>query len=59
MPAANSTGLRELLTTFGRSALRVVELFLVAYVLYIDAVNTIIKMAVDYGVSLGLDQAAC
>jgi UMF1 family MFS transporter len=32
-------------------------LFLIAYVLYIDGVNTIIKMAVDYGMSLGLDQA--
>jgi MFS transporter, UMF1 family len=30
--------------------------FLVAYWLYIDAVNTIIKMAVDYGVSLGFDR---
>jgi UMF1 family MFS transporter len=29
------------------------RLFLVAYWLYIDAVNTIIKMAVDYGVALG------
>jgi UMF1 family MFS transporter len=28
--------------------------FLVAYWLYIDGVNTIIKMAVDYGMSLGL-----
>jgi UMF1 family MFS transporter len=32
-------------------------LFLIAYVLYIDGVNTIIKMAIDYGMSLGLDQA--
>ena len=30
--------------------------FLAAYVLYIDGVNTIIKMAIDYGMSLGLDQ---
>ena len=29
-------------------------LFLVAYWLYIDGVNTIIKMAVDYGAALGL-----
>ncbi len=28
--------------------------FLIAYWLYIDGVNTIIKMAVDYGMSLGL-----
>jgi UMF1 family MFS transporter len=31
--------------------------FLAAYFLYIDGVNTIIKMAVDYGLSLGFDQA--
>ena len=29
-------------------------LFLIAYWLYIDAVNTIVKMAVDYGLALGL-----
>jgi UMF1 family MFS transporter len=29
--------------------------FLVAYWLYIDGVNTIIKMAIDYGMALGLD----
>ncbi len=32
--------------------------FLIAYWCYIDGVNTIIKMAVDYGLSLGLDQSA-
>ena len=31
--------------------------FLLAYVLYIDGVNTVIKMAVDYGLSLGFDQS--
>ena len=31
--------------------------FLGAYILYIDGVNTIIKMAVDYGLSLGFDQS--
>ncbi len=31
--------------------------FLAAYILYIDGVNTIIKMAVDYGLSLGFGQA--
>ena len=31
--------------------------FLAAYWLYIDGVNTIIKMAVDYGLSLGFDQS--
>jgi UMF1 family MFS transporter len=32
--------------------------FLLAYWFYIDGVNTIIKMAVDYGLSLGLEQGA-
>jgi UMF1 family MFS transporter len=32
---------------------RVVVSFLVAYFLYIDGVNTVIKMAVDYGLALG------
>ena len=32
--------------------------FLLAYWFYIDGVNTIIKMAVDYGLSLGLKQDA-
>jgi MFS transporter, UMF1 family len=31
--------------------------FLIAYWLYIDGVNTIIKMAVDYGLALGLDSS--
>ena len=30
-------------------------IFLVAYWLYIDGVNTIVKMAVDYGMALGFD----
>jgi len=30
-------------------------LFLVAYWLYIDGINTIIRMAVDYGMSIGFD----
>jgi UMF1 family MFS transporter len=35
--------------------LRVVFLFLIAYWLYIDGVDTIVRMAVDYGLSLGFD----
>ena len=35
--------------------LRNVWLFLVAYWLYIDGVDTIVRMAVDYGLSLGFD----
>jgi UMF1 family MFS transporter len=33
-------------------------MFLVAYWFYIDGVNTIIKMAVNYGTALGLDTGA-
>jgi UMF1 family MFS transporter len=36
---------------------RVLVWFLAAYILYIDGVNTVIKMAVDYGLSLGFDQS--
>ncbi|MBN2071409.1 MAG: MFS transporter [Candidatus Krumholzibacteriota bacterium] len=31
-------------------------LFLIAYWLYIDGVDTVVRMAVDYGMSIGLDQ---
>ena len=45
----------ELRQTISNVALyRNVALFLVAYWLYIDGVATIIKMAVDYGLSIGL-----
>jgi UMF1 family MFS transporter len=36
--------------------LRNVWLYLIAYWLYIDGVDTIVRMAVDYGLSLGFDQ---
>ncbi|VAX12556.1 Uncharacterized MFS-type transporter YxiO [hydrothermal vent metagenome] len=49
-------GLRQLLHTFHEvRKLRVVFMFLLAYWLYIDGVDTIIRMAVDYGMSIGLD----
>jgi len=35
--------------------LRHIGLFLLAYWLYIDGVDTIVRMAVDYGISLGFD----
>jgi len=55
LAAATVAGLRELAATLRQVArYRELALFLVAYWLYIDAVNTIIKMAVDYGVALGL-----
>jgi len=49
-------GWRELTATL--SAIRKyrdLTLFLVAYWFYIDGVNTVIKMAIDYGLSLGLE----
>ena len=49
-----SSGFKQLKTTFGEiRKLRMVFLFLLAYWLYIDGVDTIIRMAVDYGMSLG------
>jgi UMF1 family MFS transporter len=51
---AVSQGLAELRSTAREVArYRPVLWFLAAYFLYIDGVNTIIKMAVDYGLSLG------
>ena len=49
-----SGGYRQLIATLHEiRALRVVLLFLVAYWCYIDGVDTIVRMAVDYGMSLG------
>ena len=57
--AAARAGFSELLATLRHIArYRELVLFLVAYWLYIDAVNTIIKMAVDYGIALGLPTAS-
>jgi UMF1 family MFS transporter len=53
---ALSAGWRELAATARRVAAQPAVLwFLVAYWLYIDGVNTVVKMAVDYGMSLGLE----
>jgi MFS transporter, UMF1 family len=63
-PGSHSSGLfatawRELAGTARQlGAHRNLLLFLLAYWLYIDGVNTVIKMAVDYGMALGLDSAA-
>ncbi|MDH5446072.1 MAG: MFS transporter [Gammaproteobacteria bacterium] len=49
-------GFRQLRDTLREiKKLKVVMLFLLAYWLYIDGVDTIIRMAVDYGLSIGFD----
>jgi UMF1 family MFS transporter len=51
-----SAGFRQLRATLGRvRRLRMTFLFLLAYWCYIDGVDTIIRMAVDYGLSIGFD----
>ena len=52
--AAVLGGFRQLARTFRKvRRLRMVGLFLLAYWLYIDGVDTVVRMAVDYGMSLG------
>ena len=49
-------GFRQLKGTFQEVRhLKTIFLFLLAYWLYIDGVNTVIRMAVDYGISIGLE----
>lgn len=49
-------GFKQLKITFNNiKKLRMVLLFLCAYWLYIDGVDTIVRMAVDYGMSIGFD----
>ncbi len=51
--AAVRGGLEQLSATFHQlRRMRVVGLFLLAYWLYIDGVDTIVRMAVDYGLAL-------
>jgi UMF1 family MFS transporter len=52
-------GFRQFVTTFReiRNDRRIL-LFLAAYILYIDGVNTVIKLATDFGLAIGLDQGA-
>ena len=52
-------GWRQLRDTFDDlKQLKTVSLFLIAYFLYIDAVQTIARMAVDYGLSLGFPSSS-
>jgi UMF1 family MFS transporter len=51
-----TSGIRQLVNTFKKVRhLETVFLFLLAYWFYIDGVDTIIRMAVDYGLSLGFE----
>jgi UMF1 family MFS transporter len=55
LPAVRD-GLRQLVATFAQvRQLRMTFLFLLAYWLYIDGVDTVVRMAVDYGLSLGFE----
>lgn len=52
-------GIKRLVQTFQHlRRYRPALIFLIAYWFYIDGVNTIVKMAVDYGLALGLNSAS-
>jgi UMF1 family MFS transporter len=58
-PSAEAAPLRRALQQLGATLRRIRQMpdvwhFLIAYWLYIDGVDTIVRMAVDYGLSLGL-----
>ncbi|MFL3050658.1 MAG: MFS transporter [Candidatus Neomarinimicrobiota bacterium] len=55
---AVSLGFRQLMNTFYQlKHFKIVSLFLIAYWFYIDGVDTIVKMAVDYGMSIGFNSS--
>lgn len=57
--SAAAAGMRELLATVKEiRSLKPLLMFLLAYWLYIDGVHTVIKMAVDYGLSLGFPSSS-
>jgi UMF1 family MFS transporter len=50
-------GVRQIVATFAHiRALKPVLFFLIAYWLYIDGVDTVVRMAVDFGLSIGFQQ---
>jgi UMF1 family MFS transporter len=54
-----TAGIKQLVNTFKKVRhLKTVFIFLLAYWFYIDGVDTIIRMAVDYGLSLGFESEA-
>ncbi|MBD3609910.1 MAG: MFS transporter [Gammaproteobacteria bacterium] len=51
-------GFKQLVKTFKEiRSLKVVFTFLLGYWLYIDGVDTVIRMALDYGISLGMNSS--
>lgn len=53
--SALTRGFRQLAATFAAMKTdRRILVFLIAYILYIDGVNTVIKMAADYGKAVGV-----
>lgn len=57
--SAIRAGIQQLISTFHEiRQLKVVFTFLLAYWLYIDGVDTIVRMAVDYGLSLNIESSS-
>ena len=56
MTQSMRSGIEQLAHTLSRiNQLKTIVLFLAAYWLYIDGVDTIVRMAVDYGLAIGLE----